>query len=300
MNLFMFPGQGSQYVAMTDKLTSFENIAKPIFDEAHDILHYNLFEIIENGPMEKLTNTSIAQPAIFTMNYIYQQVVLKSFQPDITMGHSLGEYSALLCAGSLSFEQGLKLVQKRGSLMDQASKEIPGKMVALNRVVKEDIAQVVEECSRLGVIEITNFNSPKQFVLSGENEAIDEAVKIINDRKICIAIPLNVSAPFHSSIMKKISSDFEEYLSDVDLVEPKIRFIDNVSGNFETESINIKKKLVEQLYKPVCWVQGVETAVNAGVDNFYECGPGQVLTGLVKKYDRKLNIQKGESLVQSL
>jgi [acyl-carrier-protein] S-malonyltransferase len=299
MNVFMFPGQGAQYVGMDEKLENYNPTAHLIFEEANDLLGYNLLQLIHEGPLEKLTVTDIAQPALFVMNYIYQKIISETVKPDIVMGHSLGEYAALACAKTFSFKEGLRLVQKRGELMARASVEIPGKMVALNRVTQEEITPVIEECKHLGIIEITNFNSPKQFVLSGEDRPIDEAVDIIKSRKICTAIPLNVSAPFHSSIMKSISGDFRNYLNSIEFNDPDPLFIDNVTGTIEKDASNIREKLVEQLYRPVLWVQSITSAVTAGGKDFYECGPGQVLSGLVKRYDRKLSILQGEEIVAS-
>lgn len=297
--LFMFPGQGSQYAGMRTKLGNLNEKQAALFEKSDTLLGYALTDIIDNGPEEELQRTSRTQPALYVMGMAYSVFLdKKGYSPEFIMGHSLGEYTALAYADSISFDDGLLLVRKRGELMEGIAKSTPGKMAAVVRPDLEGLARVIEECAKTGVIEITNFNSPLQVVLSGEIGPIDTAVAEINSRKIGRAKELKVSAPFHSSLMTPIAEEFKNFLDDIPMAAPGKTFISNVTGKPESDPASIKKNLVLQLSKPVLWEQSVKTAFDQGARVFIESGPGSVLAGLVKRTVRDVTILKGENLIQ--
>lgn len=285
----MFPGQGSQYVGMTDFLEPLSNTHKKLFDLADEILNFSLSKLIHDGPDELLTKTSIAQPALLVTSLA---AVLKleeqGQRADIVMGHSLGEYTALVHAGSLEFKDALRLVRERGLLMENASQKNPGKMIAVIGSHKENWKPWADRFE----VDIANINAPTQIVLSGTINAINKISLAIEENQLGQIVPLNVSAPFHSSLMKPLAREFETHLEKIEFKPPKILFIDNVTGNPEQDPQRIKQKLVEQVYKPVQWQKAVESAWKLGGRNFVECGPGKILAGLVKKITRELSQTK--------
>lgn len=296
--VFMFPGQGSQYVGMRQKLIDHSEKVSSIFERANSVLGTDLCALIDNGPDSELVKTSNTQPALLTMGYAYARAIEQAgLVPEIFMGHSLGEYTALVCAGVMSFEDALVIVRKRGRLMEEAVHSSPGKMAAVIGGDRARIEEVVRECSGMGVLEITNFNSPQQVVLSGEHDPVDRAVDEINSKGIARAMELNVSAPFHSSLMKPAAEKFREFIFTYNFSRPVKLFIDNVTGKAENDPRQIQEKLVLQLYHPVLWEQSVMTAREVGADTFVECGPGNVLAGLVKRIDRSLTIITSEKKI---
>jgi [acyl-carrier-protein] S-malonyltransferase len=293
--LFMFPGQGSQRLGMRSCLTEG---SYGFFKTADDVLGFNLSGIIDNGPEDILTKTSNAQPALVATEIAYADaLVKKGFSPEIVMGHSLGEYSALCFSGVIEYIDTLKLVRKRGEIMEKFSLSAPGKMAAVIGADREKLSDVIINAGSKGIIEITNFNSPQQVVLSGENGSIDEAVKIINEENIGKAVMLNVSGPFHSSLMKPAAEEFKSYLSEIRFNIPKKVFIDNVTGMEESDPEKIREKLFFQLFMPVMWETSVKTAHNSGAGIFIESGPGNILSGLVKRIIRGLDIKQGENIL---
>ncbi len=290
--LFMFPGQGSQRPGMRSCLTEESSV---FFKTADDVLGFSLSAIIDNGPEDVLTKTSNAQPALVAVEIAYSEaLVKKGFVPEIVTGHSLGEYSALCFAGVIEYSDTLKLVRKRGEIMERS---VPGKMAAVIGADREKLSEVVRNAGSKGIIEITNYNSPQQVVISGANASIDEAVKIINGTNIGKAIILNVSGPFHSSLMKPAAEEFKSYLSEVRFNKPDKIFIDNVTGMEESDPEKIREKLVKQLYMPVMWETAVKSAYDSGAGTFIECGPGNVLSGLVKRIVKGLDIKQGENIL---
>ncbi len=295
--VFMFPGQGAQTVGMREKLGELTSGQEKLFAVCDEILGFNLTSIIDNGPEDELTRTSNTQPALLAMDIAFVEKAEKlGYRADIVMGHSLGEYAALVHAGVLTFDEGIKLVSARGRLMEEATVKTPGKMAAVNRAKRELLDEVVTSCSELGVIEITNYNSPAQVVLSGEDRAVEQAVEMINNDRIGVAVKLNVSAPFHSSIMKPIAEEFSDYLGKVPFNKPDRIFINNVTGKAEDDPDKIREKLIKQLWNPVMWEDSMKTAKELGGERFVECGPGTVLSGLARKSGLGVEVLTGEKL----
>jgi [acyl-carrier-protein] S-malonyltransferase len=265
------------------------------FKTADEILGFNLTEIIDNAPGDVLTKTSNAQPALVAVEAAFAEaLVKKGYTPEIVMGHSLGEYSALCFSGVIEFSDAVRLVRKRGEIMERS---VPGKMAAVIGADREKLAGVIKNAGEKGIIEITNYNSPQQVVISGGNASVEEAVKIINAENIGKAVLLNVSGPFHSSLMKPAAEEFRSYLSDVRFNKPGRIFIDNVTGMPESDPEKIREKLVKQLYMPVMWETAVKSAQDSGAGVFIECGPGNILSGLVKRINRGLEIKQGENIL---
>ncbi|HSA14220.1 MAG TPA: ACP S-malonyltransferase [Spirochaetota bacterium] len=295
---FMFPGQGSQYVGMRAPLGGFSDEVNAAFELADRVLGFSLTGLIDRGPDEDLLKTSNTQPALLAMARAYSIALdSKGLMADIVMGHSLGEYAALVYAGVVEYDQALVIVRERGRLMEQAVNDSPGKMAAVIGAQRDTLEKIVAECSAAGVLEITNYNSPAQVVLSGQKAALERAVGEINSRNLGKAIELNVSAPFHSSLMKPAAEKFRKYLADFNFEKPSILFIDNVTGMPESDPEKIREKLVLQLSMPVQWEKSVLTAQSNGAASFIECGPGNVLAGLVKRIVRGVEIKTGEKLL---
>ena len=298
--VFMFPGQGSQSVGMRDKLGLALESQQHWFTEADQILGYELTRLIDQGPEEELTRTSNAQPALLATGVAFGTALMeKGYTPDIVMGHSLGEYSALVCAGVLSYTDALRLVRTRGILMEQAVVDTPGKMAAVIGADPEKLNAVVDACRKTGVLEITNYNSPGQLVLSGETASIEAAVKALNETRLGRVVILNVSAPFHCSMMRPMAEAFAKHLSETPFMKPHKTFIDNVTGLVEDNPEHIREKLVRQLYSPVLWEASMRSAAALGAENFLESGPGAVLSGLVKRTIKGVNFTTGEKLLAS-
>jgi [acyl-carrier-protein] S-malonyltransferase len=297
--VYMFPGQGSQSVGMRSKLGVMSEEQKEIFSTADYILGFPLSVLIDSGPDEELTRTSNTQPALLVMGMAFSRALdERDNRAEIVMGHSLGEYAALVYSGVIDFKEAVRIVRKRGELMEKAVKNTPGKMAAVIGAERDRLESVIQECKSDGVIEITNFNSPIQVVLSGEIPAVDRAVRTINESGNGKAVELNVSAPFHSSLMKPVADEFSRYLADFSFSRPRVQFIDNVTGLEETEPEQIRKKLVLQLSSPVQWERSVLSACEAGAGTFIESGPGTVLSGLVKRIVKDRKIISGEKLLK--
>jgi [acyl-carrier-protein] S-malonyltransferase len=297
--VYMFPGQGSQSVGMRSKLGAMSEEQKEIFSTADYILGFPLSALIDTGPDEELTRTSNTQPALLVMGLAFGRALdERDNRADIVMGHSLGEYSALVHSSVIDFKDAIRIVRKRGELMEKAVKNTPGKMAAVIGAERDKLESVILECKNDGVIEITNFNSPLQVVLSGEIAAVDRAVTMINEGGNGKAVELNVSAPFHSSLMKPVAEEFSRFIADFSFKRPRVQFIDNVTGLTEMDPENIRKKLVLQLSSPVQWERSVLTACESGATAFIESGPGTVLTGLVKRTVKDQKILSGEKLLK--
>lgn len=297
--VYMFPGQGSQSVGMRSKLGVLTSEQKELFSAVDYILGFPLSALIDEGPDEELTRTPNTQPALLVMGTAFARALdVRGYRAGIVMGHSLGEYSALVHGGVIDFKDAVKIVRRRGELMEKAVKNTPGKMAAVIGTERAKLEAILSECSKEGVIEITNFNSPQQVVLSGEIATVSRAVAMINEGGSGKAVELNVSAPFHSSLMKPAAEEFEKFLADFAFSRPRLEFIDNVTGAMESDPDRIRKKLVEQLSSPVQWEKSVITACGAGASTFVESGPGTVLSGLVKRIVKEQKILNGEKLLR--
>lgn len=297
--LLIFPGQGSQYVGMGKDLYEKFPVAKNIIDQAGD----EIKNIIFNGPEESLKNTKYAQPAIFAVSVAIFEVFKSNIDLNkfeiMTAGHSLGEYSALYAAGFFNFQDGLSMVKARGEFIQQASQENPGSMAAILGMEKDVIINICKEASQIGICEPVNFNSPGQIVISGSNDAVQKAVELAQTQGATKAIMLNVSGPFHSTLMKKASEMMSEELDKYKFNNSQYPIITNCDAEVTRDSSLIKEKLVKQIYNSVQWDTSISNAINCGVELFIEIGPQRVLTGLMRRIDKTkkaLNIEDIVSL----
>lgn len=301
--LLMFPGQGSQYIGMGKDLYEKFPEAKNIIDQAGE----EIKNIIFNGPEESLKNTKYAQPAIFAISIAVFEVLKSSIDLDkfeiMTAGHSLGEYSALCASGFFSFSDGLSMVKARGEFIQQASQENPGCMAAILGMEKEAVINICKEASQIGVCEPVNFNSPGQIVISGLTDSLTKAVELAQAQGATKAVMLNVSGPFHSSLMKKAADMMAQELEKYTFTNPKYPVITNCDAEITKDSSLVKEKLVKQIYNSVQWDSSVTNAAKSGVELFLEIGPQRVLTGLMRRIDRTkkaLNIEDAASLEKAI
>ncbi len=296
---FVFPGQGSQYVGMGKDLFEKSLRAKELFEKANEILSFDISDVMFNGPTDKLKQTDVTQPALFLHSAIlFELLGDKSF--DGAAGHSLGEYSALYAAGALSFEDALSLVRERGKAMLEAGKIKEGTMAA---VIGLDVAKLEEACKKAeakGVVQCANFNCPGQIVISGEPEAVREAMKLAKEAGAKIVKELVVSGAFHSALMEYAVESFSKKLDAVEVETAKVPVYANVTAKPVKEPGEIKDLLLRQLTSPVRWEESVRNMIADGFDTFVEIGAGKVLQGLIKRIDRNvkiLGVDKFEDLV---
>ncbi len=280
----LFPGQGSQYVGMgKDFFEKFEE-SKKIFEEADKFLNFSLSHLIFNSTEEELKRTEITQPAILTVSMAIFEVLKKEgFEPSYVAGHSLGEYSAIVSAGGLDFKDAVRCVHFRGKFMQEACPEGEGAMAAIISDKLEEIQNAVKEGSKEGIVVIANYNSPSQFVISGKKEGVDRAIKIIKEKAIGKAIPLKVSAPFHSPLMEIAGIRLKAILENIEFYDLKYPLITNVDANFVKRKEEVRDGLIRQVPNPVKWTQSILKLKEEGVENYVEIGPGKVLTGLLEK-----------------
>lgn len=294
---FVFPGQGSQTVGMGKDL--FENIeqAKDKFNTAKEILGFDLSEICFNGPIENLTETSVAQPALFTVSAILSDELKKSrVYPEVVAGHSLGEYSALYAAEVFDFKTGLELVKNRALAMKNATEKTKGSMAAIIGLADEDVIAVCEEASKSGIINIANINSPGQTVISGEMSSLAKAMELAKEKGAKRAIELPVSGAFHSPLMKLAQDDLKDIILNSQMNSPKAKIIQNVSADYSNNTDDIKKLLLEQITGSVRWVESINRMIGDGVNYIVEVGSGKVLSGLIKRIDNSINLNNVENL----
>ena len=295
----IFPGQGAQKVGMGRELYESSAQAREIFDSANKVID-GLTDIIFNGPEEKLTSTQYCQPAIFTYSIAALEALrasekYKDITPKFVCGLSLGECSALCASGALSFEEALKLVVKRASFMEEATKETKGTMVAIIGLEKD---KIVEICAEVGS-EVANFNSPDQIVITGEIDKVAAAAEKIKEAGAKRVIPLDVAGAFHSTLMQPAQIKFKEELENYSFKQAETPIISNVDAKSTADPEVIKANLAKQITSSVLWVDTVEAIAEQGIVNFIEIGPGSVLKGLIRKINRELivsNIQKPEDV----
>jgi [acyl-carrier-protein] S-malonyltransferase len=300
----IFPGQGSQSVGMGKDLCDNFPQAKEVFDKANSILKFDLKKLCFEGPQEELSTTANSQPAIlassvaalkvFEQSSYYSQVT-----PRFSLGLSLGEYTALVASGSISFEDALVLVRKRGEFMEEASRKNPGKMAC---VIGMDMKQVEDLCKGFGC-EIANLNCPGQVVVSGKTANIELFASLAKDKGAKRVIMLDVSGPFHSTLMTPARDKLKDFIEKVQILKPKIKFISNVDAMVQDEPQKIKENLVAQVNSKTLWEDSVRVVAKAGVAVFLEIGPGQVLKGLIRKIEPKLetkNIATSQDLMSLL
>lgn len=282
MKAFVFPGQGAQFVGMGKDLYENNPVAKEMFDKANEILGFNITDLMFNGTDEDLRQTKVTQPAIFLHSVILAKTMGDDFNPDMVAGHSLGEFSALVAAGALSFEDGLRLVSARAQAMQKACEKTPSTMAA---VLALPDAKVEELCASVteGVVVPANYNCPGQIVISGSIEGVDAACAKMLEAGAKRALKLKVGGAFHSPLMEPARAELADAIAHTDFHAPKCPVYQNVNAEPQTGPETIKKKLIAQLTAPVRWTQTVQNMIAAGADTFVEVGPGAVLQGLVKK-----------------
>ncbi|MBW4837971.1 MAG: ACP S-malonyltransferase [Paenibacillaceae bacterium] len=301
---FVFPGQGSQSVGMGKDIYDALPAARARFETADEQLGFSLSGLIFEGPDTELKQTANTQPALLTTSVaLYEAFAAKGFKPDYVAGHSLGEYSALTAAGVLGFEDAVKLVRARGEYMEQAVPGGQGAMAAVLGGEREALAQLCADITAGGaLVELANVNCPGQIVVSGNQEGVTLVVERVKEIGAKRAIPLEVSGPFHSSLMKTAAERLGERLSAASFRDAEIPVVANVTARPVQHGAEIKDLLVRQVYSPVLWEDSVGWLLSQGVDTFVEIGPGSVLTGLIKKIDksvRLLNVSSLDSLEQT-
>jgi [acyl-carrier-protein] S-malonyltransferase len=282
---FVFPGQGSQTVGMLTELAATYPLVEETFREASDALGYDLWQLVSQGPAEELNKTWQTQPALLAASVAIYRVWQQQGgqQPVLMAGHSLGEYSALVCAGVLSFADAVKLVELRGKLMQEAVPEGTGAMQAIIGLDDAAIRKACEESAQGQVVSPVNFNSPGQVVIAGNKEAVERAGAACKAAGAKRALPLPVSVPSHCALMKPAADKLAVALENITFAAPAVPVINNVDVKAETDAAAIRHALVSQLYSPVRWTESVEAMAEQGVTQLLEMGPGKVLTGLTKR-----------------
>ncbi len=287
----VFPGQGSQAIGMLSELAEQYDVVNQTFAEASDALGYDLWSLVQNGPVEDLNQTFRTQPALLAASVaiwrVWQQLGLE--QPEVLAGHSLGEYSALVCAGVIDFKQAISLVELRGKAMQEAVPAGTGAMYAIIGLDDASIAKACEEAAQGDVVSPVNFNSPGQVVIAGQKDAVERAGALCKEAGAKRALPLPVSVPSHCALMKPAAERLAEALAEIEFNAPQFPVINNVDVIAETDPEKIKDALVRQLYSPVRWTEGVEKMNELGVEKLLEMGPGKVLTGLTKRIVKTLD-----------
>jgi [acyl-carrier-protein] S-malonyltransferase len=292
---FLFPGQGAQSVGMGKDLYDAFPRARDLFHRASDQVDFDLVELCFSGPEDKLAETQYSQPAILTTSIAFLEVArnetrLAAVKPAAAAGLSLGEYTALVLAGSLRFEDAVRLVYRRGRAMAAAGKKRKGSMLSVLGLTEEQINEVVEKASSAGVVTAANFNTAEQIVLSGEPNALAEADRIAREMGAKGTMELKVSGAFHSQLMKPAADDLVTALTDVEISRPQTPVVSNVTADYVGHPDQIRELLIRQLTHPVRWNQSMQKLIADGVNGFYEIGPGRVLAGLMKRIDRKVPV----------
>ena len=288
MKAFVFPGQGAQFVGMGKDLYDNNAVAHEMFEKANEILGFRITDLMFAGTDEDLRQTLVTQPAIFLHSVILAKTLGEEFKPDMTAGHSLGEFSALVAAGALNFEDGLRLVSARAMAMQKACELKPSTMAAVLGLADEVVEQVCSEVE--GVVVCANYNSPGQIVISGEIDAVAAAGEKLTAAGARRVVPLKVGGAFHSPCMEPARAELAEAIAATEIHEPICPVFQNVDAQAHTNPEEIKANLIAQLTAPVRWTQSVRNMVAAGATEFVELGPGKVLQGLVKKIDSNMEV----------
>ena len=292
MKAFVFPGQGAQFVGMGKDLYDQNETAKQLFEQANDILGYRITDIMFEGTDDDLKQTKVTQPAVFLHSVISAVCMGDAFQPEMTAGHSLGEFSALVAAGALSFEDGLRLVYARAMAMQKACEAQPSTMAAIIGLADEKVEEICAEVSKMdkGVVVAVNYNNPGQLVISGNIEAIGEACEQLKAAGAKRALPLKVGGAFHSPLMQPAKDELQAAIEQTEFHTPKCPVYQNVDGKPHTVPEEIKANLIAQLTSPVRWTQCVLSMIADGATDFTECGPGKALQGMIAKINREVSV----------
>ncbi|MDN3652721.1 ACP S-malonyltransferase [Thalassotalea ponticola] len=301
---FVFPGQGSQAVGMLADLADNAEV-KQTFEQASAALGYDLWDLIQNDSEGKLNQTDYTQPALLCASVAIYRAwqAANGDEPAVLAGHSLGEYSALVCAGVLSLEQAVRLVEKRGQFMQQA---VPAGTGAMYAIIGLDDQSIIDACAQAAeqqVVSAVNFNSPGQVVIAGNKEAVERAGALCKDAGAKRALPLPVSVPSHCALMKPAAEQLASEFANVTFNSPTVDVINNVDVATLTDADSIKDALIRQLYSPVRWTETIEKMADMGIETVIEMGPGKVLSGLVKRINKQLNcasVNSAETLTSTL
>ena len=287
----VFPGQGSQAIGMLAELAEHYPIVTETFAQASDVLGYSLWDLVQNGPEEELNKTWKTQPALLAASVAIWRVwqEKQGKMPQMMSGHSLGEYSALVCAGVIDFAAAIKLVELRGQLMQEAVPAGTGAMYAIIGLDNDAIAKACEEAAQGQVVSPVNFNSPGQVVIAGNKEAVERAGALCKEAGAKRALPLAVSVPSHCALMKPAADKLAVALQEIEFKQPEIQVVNNVDVKAQTDANAIRDALVRQLYNPVRWTETVEFIADKGITQLLEIGPGKVLTGLTKRISKEMN-----------
>lgn len=288
---FVFPGQGAQYSGMGKDFYEHFQSSKMIFDIADQQLGMSLKQTCFTGSDEELSMTEVTQPAVLSVSIAMMEAVLERIQmPDVTAGLSLGEYAALVCAQAMRFEEAVSLVQKRGRYMQEAVPAGEGTMAAIMGLDNEQIVQVCSEASKYGIVEPSNFNCPGQLVIGGEVKAVQKACEIAKEKGAKRAVELNVSAPFHTSMLHRAAEKLWGELGNVEILPMRIPVVSNTGAKVIDSHNRVRETLVKQVMSPVLWEDSVRVMIADGVDTFVEIGPGKTLAAFIRKIDKKVKV----------
>ncbi len=302
---FIFPGQGSQQLGMLSELAERYAVVRSTFEEASNALDYDLWNLVQDGPVEELNRTDITQPAILAASVAVWRVwkELEGARPAWLAGHSLGEYSALVCSGAMDFADGIRLVRKRGEFMQEAVPSGQGAMAAILGLDADKVEEACAVSAQGEVVAAVNYNAPGQIVIAGNVAAVERAILACQQAGARRAMPLPVSVPSHCELMRPAAEQLANELNLIQLSKPRVPVVQNVHAAPETEVAAIRENLVAQLFKPVRWIESIEFMAQQGVDTYVECGPGKVLVGLNKrivKTAKSLAVNDPDSVLAAL
>ncbi len=298
---FVFPGQGSQSVGMLADLNNAFSVVKETFDEASEVFGRDMWALAQQGPEQELAQTEITQPIMLIAGVAAWRAWCagSEIRPALMAGHSLGEYTAYVCAEAISFSDGIALVKRRGELMRDACPGGQGKMAAILGMEDDALKAVCADAAQGEVVQAVNFNAPGQVVIAGHSTAVDRAIELAKQAGARKAMALAVSVPCHSDLMRSASEELAAKLNATQIVRPLIPVVNNIDAQIELDPAKIREKLIVQLYSPVLWVDSVKTMAAQGITRVVECGPGKVLSGMNKRIVRELdvfNVQDAASL----